>query len=169
MWIYWILFLWPAIAALALDQAPSAIAKTNWLTWLFAILLTLVIGLRFEVGMDWDNYLVHLDMALDRTWLQVLQGAEPAYYGANWLAARIGTGIWLVNLISAVAFVSGLIAFSRRLPNPWLALTIAMPYMAIVMAMNYTRQGAAFGLVLWALLSLHDGRMWRFVALLTSP
>jgi len=162
MWIYWILFLWPAFAALSFSETRASGRTTNWRMASLAIVLMLAIGLRFEVGMDWGNYLDKLDETMDFTWFEALQRGDPAYSAINWIAAHSGTGIWLVNLVCAIAFVSGLFAFCRRMPNPWLALTVAMPYMAIVMAMNYTRQGAALGFVLWALLALHEGRMLRF-------
>jgi len=82
------------------------------------------------------------------------------------LMQATGSGVWLVNLGCAVAFVGGLFAFCERTPNPWLALAVAMPYMAIVMPMNYTRQGAAFGFVLWALIALQDGHIRRFAVLI---
>lgn len=164
MWIYWVLFLWPAIVALtSADARPPALA-TKWSMWSLAILLTLVIGLRFEVGMDWENYIRHLEFAEDATWIEAMgRGGDYGYWALNWIAARTGSGVWLVNLACATAFVSGYFAFCRKLPNPWLALTVGIPYMAIVMACNYTRQGAAFGLVLWALMALQDGRIRRFV------
>jgi len=63
-------------------------------------------------------------------------------------------------------FVSGFFVFCRKLPNPWLALTVGIPYIAIVMGMNYTRQSAAFGFELLALVALQDGRIRRFVILI---
>lgn len=164
MWIYWVLFLWPAIAAIAFAETRGSAVAMKWPMLSLAIVLTLVIGLRFEVGVDWSNYLDHLENSIDLTGLEAIERGEPAYWGLNWMTANAGAGIWVINLICAAAFVSGLFTFCSRLPNTWLALSVAMPYMAIVMAMNYTRQGAAFGLVLWALLALHDGRMLRFVA-----
>lgn len=163
MWIYWVLFLWPAIAALVFGETRASAVAAKWPMWPLATVLTLVIGLRFEVSMDWSNYMEQLDVAAQLTWLEAAERGDPAYGTLNWIAANTGTGLWLVNLVCAIAFVSGLFVFCRKLPNPWLALTVAMPYMAIVMSMNYTRQSAAFGLVLWAMVALQDGRILRFV------
>ena len=166
MWIYWVLFLWPALFAVVEPRLSASLSKLAIL--LFAIFLTLIIGLRFEVGMDWSNYLDHLAYAEGTSWYDAAQSKDIAYGLLNWVAAQTGNGIWLVNLVAATAFVGGLTVFCGRLPNPWLTITIAMPYMAIVMAMNYTRQGAAFGLVLLGLLALQDGRIRRFVLMIIA-
>lgn len=164
MWVYWILFWWPALSALGIVQTRASASALKISMSALAIALALTIGLRFEVGVDWGNYLDHLDVAESFSFVEVLLGSDPAYGLLNWIAMGAGAGVWLVNLVSAIAFVAGLFIFCRRLPNPWLALTVAMPYMAIVMAMNYTRQAAAFGLVLWGLAHLRDGNVRRFLA-----
>lgn len=164
MWIYWTLFWWPALSALRGFQMRASDSVRKLSMSALALALTLIIGLRFQVGVDWDQYLNYVDVANSLEFVEVVLGGDPAYGLLNWVAARTGYGIWLVNLVSAIVFVSGLFVFCRTLPNPWLALTVAMPFMALVMAMNYTRQGAAFGLELWALAALRNGSTLRFLA-----
>lgn len=168
MWVYWVMFWWPALAAISFNGKPSADVLRKLHLLIFAFVLCLVIGLRYEVGVDWENYLRHLYLTEDLSIYEVLLRGDIAYGFLNWFAAHTGNGIWLVNLVCAVAFVSGLLVFCRRLPNPWLAMTIALPYMAIVLAMNYTRQGAAFGIMLLGILALQDGRIRRFVFLILT-
>lgn len=164
MWIYWAILLWPAIFAAFEPRLSASLSKLAIL--MFAIFLTLIIGLRFEVGVDWPNYLYHLEFAKDSSWYDAAQSKDIAYGLLNWLAVTSDSGIWLVNLVCAIVFVSGFFVFCRKLPNPWLALTVGIPYMAIVMGMNYTRQSAAFGFELLALVALQDGRIRRFVILI---
>ena len=165
MWIYWLLFLWPAIATFSDGRDIRVSPKPSWM--LYSVFMTLIIGLRFEVGVDWWTYLIHLDNVVGLTWLEsAQQSKDPAYGLLNWLAASTGSGVWVTNLSCAIIFVSGLLMFCRRLPNAWLAVSVAVPYIGVVMAMNYTRQGAAFGLVLWALVALHEQRILRFVCFL---
>lgn len=163
MWLYWVLFWLPAVAALGVIELRMGGSKINPAMLALAVLLALAIGLRFEVGMDWGNYLEQFNYANDYSFAETLFKGDPAYGLLNWLAVNVGFGVWMPNLVCAIMFASGLVVFCRKLPNPWLALTIAMPYMAIVMAMNYTRQGAAFGLVLWGLVALQDGQIRRFL------
>ena len=164
MSVYWLLFLWPALAAVSGGPVPrrnSTVALTA-----FALLLTIIIGLRFEVGADWESYLAILTDAEGISWFEAISSVEPTYRLLNWIALETGTGIWLVNIGCAIPFVSGLFAFVSRLPNRWLALTVAVPYMIIVLGMGYTRQAAALGIVMWGLTALMDGRIRRFVLLI---
>ena len=155
------MFLWPAVAAVDNTRYSASVLKLA--IWLYGLFLVLIIGLRFKVGVDWDLYLENMDFYSDFTWVEAIVLGDPAYTALNKLATSMGFGIWIPNLVCAIAFVSGFFAFCRKMPNPWLALTVGIPYMAIVMTMNYSRQGGAFGFELWALVSLLDGRIRRYV------
>jgi hypothetical protein len=88
---------------------------------------------------------------------------DPLYGAINWTVAQAGGGIWTVNLICAAIFTYGLVSFSRWQPNPPLAMLVAVPYLAVVVAMGYTRQSAALGLVLVAITSVHRGSITRAI------
>jgi hypothetical protein len=70
--------------------------------------------------------------------------------------------MYFVNMVCAVPFALGLASFCRAQPRPWLTLTIAIPYLVIVVAMGYTRQGVAIGLAMLGLVALEQRRMLRF-------
>ena len=161
MWIYWVFFILPAIGALS--NAKISIFISNLALSVYSIFLILLIGLRFEVGVDWDNYLVHLDAAMDVTFFDAIQGKDSGYSALNWFANELGFGVWFVNLVCSILFVAGLLKFCKNLPKPWLALAIAAPYISIVFAMNYTRQAAAFGLLLFALVELQRSKLLSFL------
>jgi hypothetical protein len=160
MTFYWLLFFVPAWFALssrastpsAFNQKYSIRLNTIWIGALF--ILTLLIGYRFEVGGDWGSYLRHLGEARYDTGFSAISRGDPAYRLLNLLAVRQGWNISGVNLISGFLFSIGLIIFCRGLPRPWLALTIAIPYLVIVVAMGYTRQSIALGLSMLGLVAL---------------
>ena len=128
-----------------------------------ALVLSVAIGLRYQVGCDWKPYL-YIFRAVNTGDLQsALKITDPAYGVLNWLAGAAGAGIWAVNLACAAIFSFGLVAFCRREPNPSLAVAVAVPYLAVVVAMGYTRQSAALGLVLYAAAQLRDGRYLKIV------
>lgn len=124
------------------------------------VLLVLMIGLRHEVGGDWIRYIWYVDNAQFETLF--VQG-DLAYGLLNLLAANIGGGVYLVNTACAVCFTFGLVIFCRAQPRPWLALAVAVPYLITVVAMGYTRQGAALGLVMLGLVALSERKLTRFV------
>lgn len=164
MLIYWTLFAWPAVAALSKVRL-SARGSYNALLG-FALFLAVIIGLRYQVGVDWGNYLVHYDQASLSTVTQAMMESDAAYGFLNWAAAALGQGIWFVNLPCAAIFVAGVFVLCRSLPDPWLGFVIAVPFMAIVAAMNYTRQSAALGCVFMAVVALQRENVVRFVILI---
>lgn len=125
------------------------------------LLLILAIGLRYRVGGDWGAYeflfrhlrLLELGRAIGTI--------DPAYALINWLVGQAGGGIWAVNLICAAVFTYGLLEFCRDQPDPMLAVLVGIPYLVIVVAMGYTRQAAALGLVMVALSQFFRGSIAR--------
>lgn len=119
-----------------------------------AALVAVAIGLRYEVGADWEAYKFLFSYAgyagLDR----VLAIGDPGYQLLNWTVQRAGIDIWLVNLICGAIFSMGLFRFARSQPDPWLTFVVAIPYLVVVVAMGYTRQAAAIGILMAGLASL---------------
>lgn len=126
------------------------------------VVLVFMIGLRHEVGGDWYNYIGHIQIAAYQTLPETVTSDDPAYGLLNWIASRWEWGAYFVNTVCALLFSWGLIAFCRRQPRAWLAMTVAIPYLVVVVAMGYTRQGAAIGLAMVGLVALADRKLLRF-------
>jgi hypothetical protein len=116
--------------------------------------MTLMIGLRFQVGGDWNTYQFIFKRSAYYNLEQTITRSDPGYAFLNWAAQQIGSDVWLVNLLCAILTVWGVAALARREPQPWLSLLLAIPYLIVVVAMGYTRQAAALGLVMVGLASL---------------
>jgi hypothetical protein len=160
---YWLLFLIPAFAAFS-ERGNFTDRRSSNFGWIgIWILLTIAIGLRYEVGGDWGQYLLTFNWKSYLPFSEVLRGEDPAYGLLNWLVAQLGFGIGLVNLVCAAVFSWGLIGFVRQQPFPWLALVIAIPYLVIVVAMGYSRQSVAIGFAMLALAGLGANSTIRFV------
>jgi len=172
MWQYWMLFIVFAVVAMAQlrpvpPSQPLAINVLELLPVLRRwgptfVLITLIVGMRHEVGADWTSYLGHLE-EVPVSLADALAESDPSYGLLNWIAAELSLGVHFVNSVCAVIFAGGLLAFCRRQPLPWLALVVAVPYLVIVVAMGYTRQGVAIGLAMLGLAALDQGRVMRFV------
>ena len=165
---YWFLFLIPAAAAFSERsryRPPSPYAQ-SWIA--FWLLLTVMIGLRFEVGGDWGSYERQLEAVNDLTIGQALQrGGDVGYVLLNWIAAKLGLGVTAVNMVCATVFASGLVAFAKEQPRPWLAITIAIPYLVTVVAMGYSRQAVAIGFAMLAFSGLGVNSAIRFAIWIT--
>lgn len=162
--VYWMMFAVPALALLSPYRAAPELARGLWVA--VAAIFAVLIGLRYEVGGDWLPYLEHYEHAIGISFGDALRTSDPGYAVLNWFSARVSGDVYLVNLACGALLMAGVIAFARRQPLPWLALLVAVPYMIIVVGMGYTRQSAAMGLVLLALVALADGRLLRFVVLI---
>lgn len=127
------------------------------------VVLALIIGLRFEVGGDWFNYQDHYFEVKGASLAEIFERSDPGYFLLTWLSSELDTGVYLVNLVFGVLFSWGLIAFCRAQPRPLLALAVAIPYLVIVVAMGYSRQGVAIGLAMLGLVRLANGQNIQFV------
>ena len=163
MFPYWVLFMMFAAGAVAVRDQPNGVAQSRPLLFFATMLMALFIGLRFEVGPDWTSYL-ELYKAASRLDLGDLIGHDdPGFYALMWLGRRLQVEIWALNLACAAIFSSGLLAFARRQPNPWLAIAVAVPYLVIVVAMSGTRQATAIGFVFLGLAAFIDKKLYRFM------
>ncbi|MER8950808.1 EpsG family protein [Mesorhizobium sp. M0959] len=152
---YWLLFGIPAFASLFERRYKKLWHKGE--PFLFLVAVALVgsfIGLRYQVGGDWNSYVRHLALASTIDFEKIPTIGDPGYVLLNWLVAKWGGDVWLVNLACAGLFCWGLFAFAKDQPRPWLALATAVPYLVVVVAMGYTRQGVAIGLAMRGLVAL---------------
>lgn len=114
---------------------------------LVELLFWLMIGFRYQVGMDWNNYLGMFDLAERRTFAEALLSTEPGFQLLMWFALKIGGGYIFVNAVSALVFCWGLFAVARRCPEPFLAIVTATPLLVVAFAMSGTRQAIAIGII----------------------
>ena len=167
MWPYWLIFIvftclgTVSIRAIQNQDQPNMRWGQAW--WFAFVYLTLVIGLRCEVGGDWYNYIRIFETIAEQTLSEALVRGEPSYVWLNWFASHVWGGVYLVNTVSALLFSWGLVAFCKIQARPWLALVVAVPYLVVVVAMGYTRQGVAIGLIMLGLVALHKGRTLHFL------
>lgn len=157
---YWLLTVIPTLFCLRGSRRTLA----DWHCWLIGIFLTIFIGLRHEVGGDWFTYIRYINGVKGLTFFDTISSlSDPGFNALNWLFAPYPWAIYGVNFVSAAIFSSCLVFFCRSQPRPWLALCASIPYLVIVVAMGYTRQGVAIGLALPALMALERGFILYFI------
>jgi hypothetical protein len=166
MWPYWILFVFPALQAISRLKQVQPLSGQRWsVLWCFVfVLLVLMIGLRHSVGGDWGSYSENLESITNLPIGEALRGkGDPADSLLNWVAGQSGLGIYLVNSVYGALFSWGLLVFCREQQRPWLALTIAVPYLITVVGMGYSRQGVAIGLIMLGLVALKNKSVFKFM------
>jgi hypothetical protein len=173
MFFYWLLFLIPAFFALVANSRSSSrkaffhSTNLNPLWWVVIFTLTFVIGLRHEVGGDWANYMYMLEnLAIRPTSESFTLMSDPGYNVFGYISLKLGWGIYGVNLFCGLIFSIGLSVFCRNSPRPLLALAVSIPYLVIVVAMGYSRQGVALGIAMIGLVALIRSKRLKFVVMI---
>jgi hypothetical protein len=167
MTVYWLMFLIPLIAGMSPINIKENVKAVQWFVYGFVFIV--LVGLRHKVGGDWDNYIIAYaglkGIQLSQLFSMHYLMYDPGYLIIHWISLNVFNNVYFVNLICAIFFVSGLLRLSRSMPIPWLALIIGIPYLTVVVSMGYTRQGAAIGIVMWALVDLMNDKRARFYIL----
>ena len=145
MLIYWLMFLIPALAVFFPMRLDREIKYS--VLCVLGLAYVILIGLRFEVGADWGAYLEHYEIVKTLPLDMALLFSDPAHGLFNWLSAVFGFGVYGVNFLYAMILMAGTWSYSQRQPLPWLAFTVAIPYLIVVVGMGYSRQAAAIGFV----------------------
>ena len=171
MFIYWLLFAFPALMALfypARNERYGYGTAQGVGRLAFVLLYTAIGAFRYETGGDWLTYDEKFeDMRVD-TLGYALTRTDPLYGLLNWVSAQLGTGIYLVNAICSYILGYGVVRTAMRMREPWMAVLIAVPYLLIVVGFGYVRQGVAIGMVLIAIASLDNARPLRTVLYLIA-
>ncbi len=165
MLIYWLLFLYFAVGAVREVPRPASGARPDILFRLGCLFIVLLIGLRFEVGADWVPYEDIFADSRHETLQSLPSIADPGYYLINILVQSVGGELWVVNLVCGLLFTWGLMRLCEAQERPWLAAVVAVPYFVIVVAMGYSRQAVAIGLIMAGLASyFRNGSVLLFAA-----
>lgn len=170
MWPYWLMFAVPAFAAIGIQKAlpgQQQIWRASKAAMISAAFIyALLIGFRYEVGGDWFTYLELYEDMRGADLIEALSQRDPGYQSLTWLSLQLGWDVFGVNIMCGGIFAAGLFTFCYGLPRPWLAVAVAVPYLVIVVAMGYSRQGVALGCAMLALAQLRRGAMLWCIALL---
>jgi hypothetical protein len=164
---YWLSFFPFALGSLTRDFRVDRRLGPVLIALLVA--LTLFVGLRYHVGADWMGYdsIYRITALLDYD--QLAQFGDRGFFTLVWLLHSAEVEIWLLNLLCALIFMFGLATFARQMPNPWLTVAIALPYLIVVVAMSGIRQASAIGLFYMAIVAYRERRLmtavgWLFAA-----
>ena len=164
---YIVLFLIPTLIALH-PQSGDTILKKNAL-FAMSIVFILFIGLRHQVGGDWEIFLNQFSLYKDMSFYKAITvqigsgGSDFGYVFLNVLIERIGGNIYWVNLVCAALFVFGVWRFALLQAYPWLVIISGVSYLSVVVAMGYTRQAVAIGFIFAALSCLQDRKNYQSI------
>lgn len=141
------------------------------LALLNAVILSVFIGLRDEVGGDWESYVAIMqNYRLPFSFAQwATLPIEPGYLLLDIFSNFVNGNLYLVNFACAVIILVCLLKYSSLFSiNPNFVLFLAAPYILFVVGMNYSRQSVAISVSFVAMAYLARGktRTFYFLALL---
>lgn len=163
MLIYWLMFAFPSTMALV-EMSDEERRGRFGFARLFAMLaLIVLIGFRWETGGDWGNYDRMVEEAM---WspLTLSPLGDPGFTLLTHYAAHTSIGLLAITIASGVVMGLALTRFCMGQPRPWLCMAVAVPYLVVVLGMGYIRQGMAISFLMMGLVSLQQGRVWRYYA-----
>ena len=144
MTTYFYILLLPATLSIFFIDSKK---NSKFILTILYLIFVVFVGMRHKVGMDWNNYVLRYMSIAGNTFAESLYAmTEPGYSVLNWLMSQAGYGIYGVNFVCAVIFMSGLFAYATKCKNVWTAIAVAMPYLVLVVSMSATRQSAAIGI-----------------------
>ena len=131
----------------------------------YMILLSLFIfvAFRFEVGCDWTGYIDQFQIAMNASYVDLLEDREFLWWSALVFQAQRNFDYPMINLLPAGIFFAGVHALARRQPDRVAFLTMLFPILIINLAMSGVRQAAACGLLCFAYIAFTQRRPLWFV------
>ena len=159
---YWALFSIFALGAL-FTHGGDAHRRATLPLIAAMVLLAVFIGLRWEIGPDWPVYRALFRFLHDDGFGDLIGQSDPGFRGLVMLLQWQHAPFWALNLICACIFSFGLAWFCTTLPNPWLGVLVAIPYLVIVIAMSALRQATAIGFIFLALRDMGTKPLWKSI------
>ncbi len=165
MLVYWGMFAVPSLFALiGGEQEQQERGSANWLGLAAVfVVFSLLIGLRYETGGDWETYDSMVLGLANEDFLPSLATGDPGFAAISWVSSYLGFGLNGSTTFCGIVLMYGLVRFCRDLSDPWLGIAAAVPYLIIVVGMGYIRQGAAIGFILLALRQFDRGDIAKFL------
>jgi hypothetical protein len=163
MTLFWSLYVIAALPAL-FEKTQAQRRAWHPVLWLMPVFFV-VMAFR-EAGGDYSRYLYLFTIVEFMPFGEALGMAEPLYALVNFVSAGLGLGMTGVNAACALVFLYGLYRLAIDEPRPLLVVALAVPYLIIVVAIGYTRQGTAIGLFMLALTQLRRDRPVRYLLLI---
>lgn len=143
----------------------SNLIKNKYFYIFLTILFVFFVGLRYEVGCDWESYNWHFNNISSNQFTNLLRNEDNHYdigYAIITKIISLKFNYYVHNLIYAILFVVPLFIFSSKIKRTYLSLVIAYPYYIVVIGMGPIRQSVVISFLFLSLLFINNGKYWIF-------
>lgn len=129
------------------------------LYWCLLITLFLFVGLRLDVGCDYDAYFGHFFIGNVDAYAEALVRRDPGHWVLIKFLNDRGLNYQSLNLVASGIFFLGAHVMARRQPDPLAFLVLCFPILIVNMPMSATRQAFAIGFMFLAFVAFLDRRV----------
>lgn len=165
------LFVYISLAFLMFFLVRKSMAderKMSWSYWLAMLLFTLVFGMRYGVGIDYNAY---LDIYEDWDYLSTTEygeRVEPGFQLVIYLCRALSLDV--VGYFSILAFLQIFFLFlafrDAKEPFSFMCLTLIFTGLAMVSFMNGIRQNIAFCIFIFAIRYIESKSFFKYLLLI---
>ena len=112
-----------------------------------AVIYILFVGLRYQVGADWNGYIYLHKYAASMSPIEILSKSEQLSLLLFKLSETAGYDMSISNFVAALLLMAGVVALALRTVDPLLAIVAATPYLIVAFGMSGIRQAMGVGLI----------------------
>ena len=165
MLIYYLIFLILSIFAYREIHNPKPL--NIYYFAFFIILFSIYIGLRNEIGCDWEGLkqFFYRDICNSSknclSTIEYLKYKEIGFTSINLLIRNLGGNFYISNYILSLFFVIPLIQFCATFKRPFLAILVSFPYLITVIGLGTIRQSISIAFLTLCINEINKNRLYR--------
>ena len=126
--------------------------------YLIALFFIIFIGLRYEIGCDWEQYKAMFERYRPYSLIEILERnlfqneKQKLQELGHILITNFSQNIYILNLIYSILFTLPLFYFCSKLKRKYFSLLISYPYYIVVIGMGPIRQAACISFLMLSIL-----------------
>ena len=172
-------FIFAILSFLAFQEInnPKPLKKFSFIY--LTLLFSFFIGLRNEIGCDWQGYKTIYDLS-DCTFntendlctkyniysiFDYLKFKEIGFSFINFIIYRIGGNFYLANFIFSLLFIIPTLLFCSKLKRPFLGILVSYPYLITVIGLGTIRQSIAIAFLMLGFNALNNKQFIKYYLL----
>ena len=167
MTFYFIPFIFlTVLTSLESVKRLNFVTQNKLLYSLIALFFIIFIGLRYEIGCDWQQYSGMFEKFDSVNFGDILQNliSKNSFQRlpelGHILIVKISQNIYILNLIYSILFTLPLFYFCSKLKRKYFSLLISYPYYVIVVGMGPIRQAACISFLMLSILFISNKKYY---------
>ena len=153
------------------SEKNRIITQNKFIYIIIAILFILIIGLRVDVGCDWDTYKDIFNNSVNVNFPEIVKNKDQFLdigHGILTKLISLRFDFYVLNVIYAIFFIIPLFYFCSTFKSKYLGLTIAYPYYIIIVGMGPIRQSLCISFLMLSILFLSKEKLLPFYFVATT-